>query len=227
MAPDSVERVGRTSREAEAESRGAVVGQFEMFMERIIRDALGEFEPFRVVRMSGMPGNDQIKKALSPVIRDELKQYRANVERQFEVVMDYAETGNVEECADEFLCHDVFYTNFEGDPRRRRSLKQDLTRRMTTMGDDMAPLLRTGEEEFWDAVVEAYDEDEAREMLPRHFEYTENVKEYRDDLRLTVRVGSSLLGAEVEYTDEAMRVLNAAETRLRDDLRAKVGKVYG
>lgn len=223
MVSGSVEKTGGR---ADRASREAVVGQFEVFMERIIRDALGEFEPFRVVNMNGMPGNDRIKKALSPVIREELRRYRANVETQFEVVMDYAETGDTEGCLGKFLRHDVFYTNFEGDRSRRHSLREDLTRRMTSMGDDMAPLLRTGEEGFWDAVVEAYDEDEARDMLPRHFEYTENVEDYRDDLRLTVRVGGSLLGAEVEYTEEAMRVLDAAETRLRDDLRAKVGEVY-
>ncbi len=224
MSTESVEKAGVR---VEEKSREAVVEQFETFMERIIRDALEEFEPFRVVRMSGMPGNDRIKKALGPVIRRELREYRANVERQFDVVMDYAETGDTEGYRREFLRHDVFYTNFEGDRRVRRGLKQDLTHRMTTMGDDMAPLLRTGEEEFWDAVVEAYDEDEAREVVPRHFEYMENVEQYRGDVRLTVGVGGSLLGAEVEYTDEAMRVLGAAETRLREDLRAKVENVYG
>ena len=224
MSTESVETEGVCVDDA---SREAVLEQFEFFMERIIDDALAEFEPFRVVDMNGMPGNDRVKKALGPVIRDELQKIRASVETQFGVVMKYAETGDEEGCRRRFLRNDVFYNSFEGDRRTRRSLEDDLTERMTRMGDDMAPLVETGEDCFWDAVVAAYDEDEAREMLPRHFEYTETLKEYADDLCLTVRVGGRLLGADVEYTGEAMRVLDGAETRLRDDLRDEVGRVYG
>lgn len=211
----------------DATSRGAVVEQFEVFMERIIDDALDEFEPFRVVNMNGMPGNDSIKRALGPVIRDELGRIRKSVEAQFGVVMKYIETGDVEGCGRDFLRNDVFYNSFEGDRNARRRLEEDLKRRMTDMGEDMAPLVETGEEGFWDAVVAAYDEDEAREMLPRHFAYTETLKGYSDDLCLTVRVGGGVLGTDVEYTEEAMRVLGNAETMLRENLRDEVGRVYG
>lgn len=210
----------------DATSREAVVEQFGVFMERIIDDTLDEFEPFRVVNMNGMPGNDRVKGALGPVIRGELGRIRTSVEAQFGVVMKYIETGDVEGCRREFLRNDVFYNSFEGDRRAKRRLEEDLTRRMTEMGDDMAPLVETGEEKFWDAVVAAYDEDEAREMLPRHFAYTETLKGYRDDLCLTVRVGGRVLGTDVEYTDEAMRVLDNAETRLRENLRDEVRRVY-
>ncbi|MDZ7687977.1 MAG: hypothetical protein U5J64_04495 [Halobacteriales archaeon] len=224
MSTESVEKAGVRVEDA---SKTAVVGQFEVFMERIMDDALDEFEPFRVVNMNGMPGNDRVKKALSPVIRDELGRIRRSVEAQFDVVMEYIETGDAEGCRRDFLRNDVFYNSFDGDQSTRRRLGGDLTERMTRMGDDMAPLVETGENEFWDAVVAAYDEEEAREMLPRHFAYTETLKGYRGDLRLTVRVGGRLLGTEVEYTDEAMRVLDAAETKLREDLRDEVGGVYG
>lgn len=223
MSTESVEKEGVR---VEGASREAVVGQFEVFMERIIHDALEEFEPFRVVNMNGMPGNDRVKKALGPVIRDELGRLRKSVETQFDIVMRYIETGDTEMCRRDFLRNDIFYNSFEGDQRAKRSLGRDLTERMTRMGEDMAPLVETGEEEFWDALVAAYDEDEAREMLPRHFAYTETLNRYRNDLCLTVRVGGKVLGTEVEYTKEAMRVLDVAETRLREHMREEVNGVY-
>jgi hypothetical protein len=213
--------------QVESASKEAVVEQFEVFTARIIRDALDEFEPFRVVKMSGMPGNNRIKKALRPVIRKELGRLRKSVETQFGVVMQYAETGDLEECRRDFLRNDIFYTSFEGTGRDRRRLEDDLTERMTSMGDDMAPLIKTGEDDFWNAVSVAYDEDEARELLPRHFAYTETLKSYSDDLHLTVNVGGKILGTEVEYTDEAMRVLDIAETDLREDMRETIERAYG
>jgi hypothetical protein len=223
MSTESVEKEGVR---VEGASREAVVEQFEVFMERIIHDALDEFEPFRIVNVNGMPGNDRVKQALGPVIRDELGRLRRSVETQFSVVMEYIETGDTEGCRRDFLRNDIFYNSFEGDRRAKRRLRKDLTERMTRMGEDMAPLVKTGESEFWDALVAAYDENEAREMLPRHFAYTETLSRYRDDLCLTVRVGGRVLGTELEYTDEAMRVLDVAETRLREHMREEVNVVY-
>jgi hypothetical protein len=220
----SVSTASTTPCSVETESREAVLDKFEGFMEEIIDDALEEFEPLRVVNMNGLPGNSTAKSVLGPLIREELQFFRANIEDQFEIVMNYAETGDVERHKKQFLRSDIFYQNFKGGERRR--LERDLTERMTNMGDDMAPLMETGEDNFWDAAVAAYDKDEAREMLPKHFAYTETVLEYQDDLCLTVEIGSGLLSTEIEYTDEAMRVLDIAETNLRNDLARRVEKVY-
>ncbi|MGK2230390.1 MAG: hypothetical protein ACI9QA_000543 [Methanobacteriota archaeon] len=216
-APASAQRVKPRSREA-------VLGKFEEFMEEIIDDALSEFEPLRVVNINRLPGNSTAKSVLRPVIEDELRRFRANIENQFGIVMDYAETGDTEKHRREFLRSDIFYQNFEGSDRRR--LERDLTERMKNMGDDMAPLLKTGEDNFWNAAVASYDEDEARRMLPKHFAYTDTVKGYQEDLNLTVEIGSGLLSTEIEYTDEAMRVLGIAETNLRNDLGRRVDEFY-
>lgn len=221
---ESVKSVSASPCSVEEESREAVLNKFEDFMEEIIDDALSEFEPLRIVNMNRLPGNSTAKSVVRPVIREELNFFRANIEQQFEVVMDYAETGNVDKNRRRFLRSDIFYQNFEGSERRQ--LERDLTRRMRNMGDDMAPLIETGEDNFWDAAVAAYDEDEAREMLPKHFAYTDTVREYQDDLSLTVEIGGRVLGTEIEYTDEAMRVLDIAETNLRNDLERRVEQVY-
>jgi len=206
------------------ESREAVLGKFEEFMEEIIDDALTEFEPLRIVNMNRLPGNKTAKSVLRPLIEDELSRFRENIERQFEIVMNYAETGNAEEHKEEFLRSDIFYKNFKGDDRRR--IESDLMERMRNMGDDMRPLLETGEDDFWDAAIASYDEDEARRMLPKHFAYTGTVRGYRDSLNMTVEIGAGLLSTEIEYTDEAMRVLDIAETNLRNDLERRVEEFY-
>jgi hypothetical protein len=221
---ESVKPSPAARRQVHPQSREAVLGKFEEFMEEIIDDALSEFEPLRIVNMNSLPGNSTAKAALRPLIEDELRRFRANIENQFDIVMDYAETGDAEKHRREFLRSDIFYQNFEGSDRTR--IENNLEERMKNMGDDMAPLLKTGEDNFWDAAVASYDEDEAREMLPKHFAYTDTVREYQDDLCLTVEIGSGLLSTEIEYTDEAMRVLDIAETNLRKDLERRVDEFY-
>ena len=221
---ESVKPSPAVGHQVHPQSREAVLGKFEEFMQEIIEDALSEFEPLRIVNMNRLPGNSTAKSVLRPVIEEELRRFRANIENQFDIVMDYAETGEAKKHQREFFRSDIFYQNFEGNDRRK--IERDLTERMKNMGDDMAPLLETGEDNFWDAAVASYDEEEARKMLPKHFEYTETVREYRDDLCLTVEIGSGLLSTEVEYTDEAMRVLDIAETNLRNDLQRRIEEFY-
>ncbi|MFP4175202.1 MAG: hypothetical protein ACLFSW_05420, partial [Halobacteriales archaeon] len=175
--------VPASARSVKPQSREAVLGKFEEFMEEIIEDALSEFEPLRIVNMNRLPGNSTAKSVLRPLIENELRRFRANIENQFDIVMDYAETGDADKHRREFLRSDIFYQNFEGSERRR--LERDLTERMKNMGDDMAPLLETGKDDFWDAAVASYDEDEARRMLPKHFAYTDTVRGYQEDLNLT------------------------------------------
>jgi len=207
------------------ESRQAMLEQFNLFAEMVIDEALGEFEPFRVVEMGNLPGNSKAKSVLRPLIERELEVHRQCISNQFDIVMDYAEEGKLEEHKNDFLKHDIFYSNFEGTTGRDE-LEDDLTQRLKDLGSDMAPLISSGENDFWDAMVETYGESEAREMLPKHFEYTDKIADYQDDLYLTVEVGGRVFGFEAEYTDEAIRCLRRSESELRDHLRRRVEEVY-
>jgi len=206
-------------------SREAVVEQFDVFVDMVIENALDEFEPFRVVNIDNIPGNSTAKSVLGPVIRDELDVYRNCINDQFGVVMAYAEDGDLEAHRDDFIQNDIFYRSYEGADRR--ALEEDLTERLDMMGTDMAPLMRSGEDDFWDAAVAAYDEDEAREMLPKHFEYTRRIEDYADGIRLTVEIGNRFVSVDIEYTDEAIRCLRESERQLREHLRRRVDEVYG
>lgn len=222
----SVKGVVRPASEDTAtRSREALEERFEAFVEAIIDEALDEFEPFRVVNAGSLPGNATVKSVLRPLIREELKLYRASINDQFDVVMEYAENdGPVEKYIDDFLRADVFYQNYVGDSRYE--LAEELEQRLIDMGGDMRPLLRSGEDDFWDAVVASYDEETSREMLPKHFEYTDVIDGYRDDLHLQIEIGNRLVNVEVEYTDEALRCIKKSEDTLKRHLRQRVDEVY-
>lgn len=221
----SVSTVHTSAGDGVGESRQAVVEQFNLFVDMTVDNALAEFEPFRVVKMNSVPGNSTAKSVLRPLIENELDLHRQCISNQFDIVMNYAEDGDVNEYKNDFLRHDVFYSNFEGRDGRDR-LEDDLTRRLEDLGDDMAPLLRSGEDDFWKALVKTYDESEAREMLPKHFEYTDTIASYQDSLNLTVEIGGRIFSARVEYTDEAIRCLRESESELREHLRNRVDEVY-
>lgn len=213
------------SEDTATKSREAVEERFEAFVEAIIDEALDEFEPFRVVNAGSLPGNTRVKSVLRPLIEEELNLYRASINEQFDVVMEYAENdGPVEEYLNDFLRADVFYQNYAGDSRYE--LADELEQRLIDMGGDMRPLLQSGEDDFWDAVVASYDEDTAHKMLPKHFEYTDVIDDYRDDLCLQIEIGNRLVNVEVEYTDEALRCLKKSEGTLKQHLRDRVEEVY-
>lgn len=200
----------------------AVREQFYVFTDTIIERALEAFEPLRVVDMNRLPGNSAVKTALTPVIRSELDEFHRQIESQFDVVMAYADAelnggADRDEFGDAFLRHDIFLDNYE-DGQRRDELRAELLDRLDMMGSDMAPLIAADTDDFWEAARTAYDADEASTMLMKHFAYTDTFQDYQDGLRFTVEVGNRLLDAEVEYTDEAVRVLEISETKLREDI---------
>jgi len=213
------------SEDTASESREAVGERFKAFVEAIIEESLDEFEPFRVVNAGALPGNARVKSVLHPLIEKELMRYRESINDQFDVVMEYAENdGPVEEYLDDFLRADVFYQNYVGDSQYE--LAEELEQRLIDMGGDMRPLLLSGEDDFWDAVVASYGEQTAHRMLPKHFEYTDVIEDYRDDLRLEIEIGNALFSVDVEYTDEALRCLQKSEGSLKEHLRKRVEEVY-
>lgn len=200
----------------------AVKEQFYVFTDRIIDRALEAFEPLRVIDMNQLPGNSAVKTALTPIIRSELDDFRRQIEHQFDVVMRYAEAernggASRDDFGDAFLRHDIFLDNL-APGADVTALRAELLDRLDMMGTDMAPLIAADTDDFWEAARASYEADEASEMLMKHFAYTDTFQDYQDELRFTVDIGGRLLDTEVEYTDEAVRVLEISETALREDI---------
>jgi vacuolar-type H+-ATPase subunit I/STV1 len=92
------------------------------------------------------------------------------------------------------------------------------------MAHDMAPLVETDADGFWDAVVENYGKYETEELLRHHFSFIGKVvKEFGDEIEMTFSVSIF----SFDYTDEALRILPKVETRIRRELVDKIDEVYG
>lgn len=214
------------------ERQGAekVIDQFHVFVDKVIDYSLSEFKPFKIVHLDRLPGNKTAKSVLTPIIKDELKVYREAIKQQFNVVVGYAEAEldgdvNREEFHRAFIQSDPFYQNYEGR-FEKREFEEDLIARLEDMGGDMAVLIESGEEEFWDAVFDCFDEDEARMMLNKHFTQTPMLDQYLEDIELTLQIGGRFINKEIEYTDEAIRTIKYAETELKEDIGEKLTQLY-
>ena len=76
------------------------------------------------------------------------------------------------------------------------------------------------------AVAEVYDEEGAKKAILESFDYSGTAQKYADRVDLTVTVRAGILSKEIEYTDEAVRSLTAAERRLRRDVTAEIERLY-
>lgn len=190
---------------------------------------VSEFKPLRVANLH-LPGNEQAKTVLQPLIRSELRKYRNNLIEQFDVMLDCVEArmhgGSIENYERRFLEYDMFYSNYEKS-RGKKELRRDLVTRFDGLIDDLVPVLETGEPDFWRAVPNVYTEEEARELLDSHFSYMDTVEEYTDGITLSMTVGGRLIKTEVEYTDEAFRVLAVSEEEMKQKVGETVDEVYG
>ncbi len=208
-------------------SRLMLERRFDDFVGVVMEAALDEMEPLRVVSGHSLPGNSAAKSVAGPIIESEVERFHRSIGDQFDVVLDYAEAEARGESYDfgsyesEFLDNDVFI-----DSCRDPSIRDDLVERIEVMGEDMCRMMETGEETFWDAAYEAFDVEEALELVNYHFGYSDTLREYEPALQLEAEVGRGPFSASFEYTDEALRVIEHGEASLRDRLELRVEEVF-
>jgi hypothetical protein len=199
-----------------------------VFLERGAEHAFEEMRPLAVVGLGSFPGNRAAKLLLRPLILGGMNEIEMSVKNTLTLAMDYSEEIARDENADgtrykrKSLESDIFYNNYEGD--RKEDLRDTLKHRFDEMARDMAPLVNSGADGFWEAAVEAYDKHETEELLRHHFSFVSRVvEEFGDEMVMTSTIGPF----EFNYTDEAMRVLPLVETRLRRELVDEADEVYG
>jgi hypothetical protein len=208
----------------------AVRNQLHEFLEDVTQYALEDFDVLNVVHLGWLPlsglQNRFWKWLLGPVIDRELNVIKICLQNEFNIIVDYAEDvehggADVDDYRQRFLDNDIFYTNYRGP--QEHELERDLMKRLREVGEDMAPIVAAGTDDFWDAVVEAYDYDEAVELFEYHFSWTDTIVEkYGSDIRLALELGP--IG--IPYTGEAMRVLPQAEGYLRDEILERLEEEY-
>lgn len=208
--------------------KAEVRGELYVFIDRGAEYAFEELRPMSVVGLGFLPANSFTKLVLRRVIFDRMKQIEMSVKNALTLAMDYSEEIAREGNADgerykrKFLKSDIFYTNYEGD--RKDELRDTLVRHFDEMAHDMAPLVRTDADGFWDAATETYDKYETEELLRHHFSFIgEVIEEFGDEMKMTFTLGPF----GFDYTDEALRILPKVETRLRRELIEEADEVYG
>lgn len=197
-----------------------------------------EMSPTRSQLGVKLPGDDAIKDALGASIEESLEEMRRDMDAQCDVVIDYAadvagDTANpadrVSAYRDDFLATNPVYQNFSGGTQQRDELEQHLLNHLTDVATDLAPIV-SSEQDFWPAMQQEYTYEEAEQILDKHFSQADTFKTYRDALNMTheetVKIGFIEKTFEVDYTDEAIRVIDEGEQYLQEQITDQLDNVY-
>jgi hypothetical protein len=227
-------------------TRRAVEDGFEQYLSDLVDETYAAFDVAAVLRGSRSGGSRAASKLLKNsrplerhVVRPKLREYQREIMAQFEPVLDYAADTDAafESYADDVLAQDIYWNSLADSVRgdRREQIRETLLARQRTFGDDIAPLIAAESDEFWPAVAEVYDYEEAVDIVERHFEYSTPLREHRDAFvfELEIDPGEVLGGLaralpslEVEFTDEALRSMRRAEQRVIPEAKSDVEQVF-
>lgn len=203
----------------------AVRDRFDDYIDSMYGYVTEEVQPLNAV---GFPSfvSKPARKATMPVARRETDEVGRSFERKFGIVVDCAAGDDVDKRRDDYLEADSFYSNFRGSEEDRRRMADELVGRLREMSEAVAPIVESDRKRFWDAVVEVYDREEAHAALDGCFDYGETARRYADDAELTLTLDVGPFSKTVDYTDEAVRVLEISERRLREEVSRDVDAVY-
>jgi hypothetical protein len=114
----------------------------------------------------------------------------------------------------EFLDTNPVYVRYDGDDEEQ--LEAHLLDHFDRAATDLEPLVASGTDEFWAALTETYDREEAERIVDRHFNQAETFKQYRDDIFGSQRIA-----------DLVIDVIETGERRFRDQLFEEIDRAYG
>ncbi len=203
----------------------AVRRQFDEFIDRMRRYVIEEVQPLNAVGLPSFIGKPT-RRATLPVARTEVDSVGRSFERKFRIVADCAADGRVEERVDDYLAADVFYVNYYGPEERREEMADDLRERLHRMTKAVEPMAESDRDGFWEAVVNAYERKEAHDALNGCFDYAETARRYEEGVKLTLTLDVGPLSKTVDYTGEAVRVLEVCEKRLSDEVYAETDEAF-
>jgi hypothetical protein len=203
----------------------AVKKEFDGYVKSVSLKALDELDPTQVVDVNLPP--DRIKSLLRDEIRQEMARVKTGFQEQTDLIVETAAKGEVtEEDRSKFLELDLYYTNYFGDEERTEQFGEELTEYFESTVRNVAPLVASEEEDFWDAVKDIYDEDRAVEALQGYFSRSDILEKYTDEMVLTMALDTGLPIEEVEYTEESVRVFAEGEREMRGRIEDQAELVY-
>lgn len=220
-------------------TRAAVEEQFDRFFDEMVDFAKDEMSPTRSMGGVSIPvGDDIIKDVMGDQIAESMEEVQRDMEHQRDVVLSYAEDladgadpGTARaQYEDRFLRTNPVYKHHEPG-QRREDLEEELLHHLDEVAADLAPIVDAPQDNFWEAMTATVPEyEEARMLLNKHFSQAETFRDYRRGINMEeeVRVGGSVFGTtvEVDYTDEAIRVIDEGEAYLRSEIEDQLRDAY-
>jgi hypothetical protein len=194
--------------------------KLDEYAEFVAGVATEEFDTTNVVNIPGV-SNDRAKGMISSTMEKMQEGQAKALRRQYGAALDAVDDG-VGTHAEDFVENDAFYRSYEGD--RDGEFRDALVERLRKTRDALEPVVEPGEDEFWDAVREAYDRKEAVEELGKIFSAEETASRFSEGIvmEIDVPVGS---GGHT-YTDESVRSFGVAEERAEKKLADEADDAY-
>lgn len=229
-------------------TRSAARSGFETLIDDLASTAVREFDVAAALRGAGPgPGSRVVDKLVGEsrtvrrkVVRPELREYKRDVTRQFEVLLEYAESdADFDSYADDVLERDRYVRALRSDlpADRREEIRRWVLDRRRGLAEAVEPIVAAPEEEFWPAVESAFDREAARDLVETHFRLAEPFRQYPRAFAFETDVdpgdllggllASRLPAITVEYTDEAARALQHAERQVIEETTAEIDRRLG
>lgn len=146
------------------------------------------------------------------------KKIKKEMRVQGEIVVDYAAAiargdGNTRQLEQDFLDTNPVYQRYDGDDKAE--VKQHLLTHFRAVGEDLAPLVASDREDFWEALREEYEKDEAKALIDRNFSQAETFMRYRGDIFPGEKIANKVIP-----------IVETGETQLKQKLYEKIDRTY-
>ncbi|MXR50709.1 hypothetical protein GRX03_03685 [Halovenus sp. WSH3] len=220
-------------------TRAAVEEGFTRFVSDAIEQTAAEFSISAVIggnsgALDQFLGESDVLQ--EKIVEPELREYRQETLDQFEVILDWVESGDdIDAYREEILAAGPFAGNIREDlsTRRHEEVENELLERHRRLGEAVRGLVAAEEDDFWAAARAELDRATATELVEEHFAFTGPLEAHRDAFEMVATIDpEEILGGiggmfggstfDVEYTDEAMRAMSRAERAVIEDAKAEV-----
>jgi len=228
-------------------TRTAALDGIERFVDDAVEATREEFRVARALRGTGFgPGGaviDRLRKNATAlerrVVEPELAEYRRRSIEQLEILLDAVDEGTpVNAVRSDLIAADSYLDSLDPDvdEATRSAVVDDVLVRLERLGEALAPIVSHPADEFWPAVHGVYDRDAAVSLVEQRFPFTAILRRHRDAFAFTVAIDpGSVLGStlartlpsvSIEYTDEAIRAMRQAESRVVHETTRDVHRRY-
>lgn len=225
-------------------TRQAVREGFEQFVGDAIEQTGQEFDISGVL---GGDGGGMVDKFLgqssnlhATLVEPELETYRRQTTDQFDLILEYVESGDpIEAYREDILTTGPFSEAIRTDipVEQRESVRERLLERHQQLGTAVEPLLYSEQSEFWQAARNELSKPEAKDLVEEHFAFTGPLREQRSAFAMTMTFDpESVIGGlgdvlgtsamEIDYTDEAIRAMCHAERNVIADALAEIDRRF-